>query len=87
MNIQLQTHAKINRAFGEEFANAVLTEATREDMTKENWIGPVRSPYGHHLIRIIAYTPSSPPKFHTVQARVKSDMMEERRRVVCVCVF
>ena len=66
--------AAISRAFGEEFASAVFA-LQPEDI----WLGPIRSDYGLHLVRVTEANASYQPDLDEVQAEVKTALMAQRR--------
>jgi len=63
--------SKIFQSFGdEEFAMAI------EDGPKEEWIGPLKSTYGHHLVFITEKSDSYVQDYHKVEFRVKKDYID-----------
>ena len=69
-----QTYSEIRDLFGAEFATGVL------DLQPQEWLGPVRSSYGLHLVRIDAVIPSRVPSLDEVRSRVRMDFIDERVR-------
>lgn len=65
--------AEIVRTFGDEIAGAVAAAAPGR------WIGPVRSPYGLHLLRVESHTPGAPPALAAVRGRVVQRWLEAER--------
>jgi len=62
---------KIFQSFGDEgFVKAI------EDGPKEEWIGPQKSTYGHHLIFITGKTDSYAQDFSQIAFRVKQDYID-----------
>ena len=63
----------IKRDFGEAFATAFL------DLSLNNWVGPIKSTYGSHLIKILDTREEYMPTFEEVISRVKVDFLLEQR--------
>ena len=68
-----ESPARLEKLFGAELAMAVQRAETR------TWIGPVRSPYGMHLVWIEAREPGTPPPFAAVRDRVLERWQDEER--------
>jgi hypothetical protein len=66
--------AEITAEFGAEFASQIEALPTGE------WRGPIASPYGFHLVRIISRIPGTVPPLHKVREAVERDWEGERRR-------
>jgi len=64
------------RVFGSSFAEAVL------DAPLGEWAGPLRSPYGLHLVRVTARAPARTPALEDVRDAVAEDWTRVRRREV-----
>ena len=75
-----QSPSQVDKLFGVEVAKTVARAATR------TWIGPVRSPYGLHLVWIEARVPGTSPPFDAVRERVLERWQDEQRglRVVAL---
>lgn len=67
------TEADVARQFGAEFAAAIAAQPVGV------WVGPVRSGYGWHLVRIDARTPSRTPELADVREAVARDWEAQRR--------
>ncbi len=66
--------AAIRRAFGDNFASIVTA------LQPENtWLGPIRSDYGLHLVRVTELNASYQPDLDEVGAEVKTALMAQRR--------
>ena len=63
---------EIGRGFGAEFAAGI------SDAAVDGWVGPVRSGYGVHLVRVTAHTPSAPGRFDEVRDQVEVDWRRQR---------
>ncbi len=63
----------LERVFGAEFANAP------EAAPPGAWTGPLRSPYGFHLVWVRAREPASTPDLAEVRGRVIQRLLRERR--------
>ncbi len=61
-------------AFGPEFAEKLAAEPTGE------WVGPVASSYGLHLVRVEARLEPRGVKYEQVRDTVQRDFQDERRR-------
>lgn len=59
---------ELSELFGPEFAGAVLSNSSGND-----WIGPVRSAYGMHLVKVLAHHPAMTPTLDQVRDRVAAD--------------
>lgn len=66
-----QTAEEIARAFGPDFARAVV------QMPKRQWLGPVRSAYGLHLVRVEQIEAGVPADFAAVRAQLAYALMPE----------
>lgn len=64
----------IARDFGSSFADAVTGS------TPGSWSGPVRSPFGVHLVKLESHTPSSTARFEDVRAQVREGYLAEKQR-------
>ena len=60
--------------FGEPMAHTLF------ELEPGAWRGPLRSPYGLHLILIAARAPGGPLQFDEVLSRVRTDATQARRR-------
>ena len=64
----------ILRDFGSVFADAVTGSAPG------TWNGPVRSPFGVHLVKLESHTPRSAANFADVRARVREAYLQQKQR-------
>jgi parvulin-like peptidyl-prolyl isomerase len=64
----------IARDFGSYFADAVTGS------TPGSWSGPVRSPFGVHLVKLESHTPPSTPNFADVRDRVREAYLAQQQR-------
>jgi peptidyl-prolyl cis-trans isomerase C len=64
----------IARDFGSIFADAVTGS------TPGTWSGPVRSPFGVHLVKLESHTPRSVASFEDVRARVREAYLQRQQR-------
>ncbi|HEX4972654.1 MAG TPA: peptidylprolyl isomerase [Steroidobacteraceae bacterium] len=64
----------IARDFGSVFAEAVTTS------TPGAWAGPVRSPFGVHLVKLESHTPSSVARFEDVRDRVHEAFLAQKQQ-------
>jgi hypothetical protein len=65
---------QVGRQFGEKFADALL------DLEPGQWSGPVRSPYGIHLILVMQLEPERQPVLAEIRDRVMIEWRDQRRR-------
>jgi hypothetical protein len=64
----------IARDFGSVFADAVTGSAPGA------WSGPVRSPFGVHLVKLESHTPRSTARFEDVRDRVRGAFLARRQQ-------
>jgi hypothetical protein len=64
----------IARDFGSSFADAVTAA------TPGTWAGPVRSPFGVHLVKLESRTPSSEARFEDVRDRVREAFLAQKQQ-------
>jgi hypothetical protein len=64
----------IARDFGSAFATAVTTSKPGA------WAGPVRSPFGVHLVKLESHTPSSMARFEDVRDRVREAYLAQKQQ-------
>jgi peptidyl-prolyl cis-trans isomerase C len=68
----LQTQQQVKELFGEEFARNLFQ---REPGA---WVGPFRSGYGFHLVRVLQKLPSRIPELAEVRGQVLTDFKNHR---------
>ena len=64
----------IVRDFGSSFADAVT------DSAPGSWSGPVRSPFGVHLVKLESRTPSSAARFEDIRDSVREAYLAQKQR-------
>ncbi|HKS56697.1 MAG TPA: peptidylprolyl isomerase, partial [Steroidobacteraceae bacterium] len=64
----------IARDFGSKFAEAVTTSQPG------SWSGPVRSPFGVHLVKLESHAPSSVARFEDVRDRVREAFLAQKQQ-------
>ena len=64
----------IARDFGSAFADAVTGSPPGA------WSGPVRSPFGVHLVKLESHTPRSTAQFEDVRDRVREAYLAQKQR-------
>ena len=64
----------IVRDFGSSFADAVTGS------TPGTWSGPVRSPFGVHLVKLESHTPSSAARFEDVRDQIREAYLAQKQR-------
>ena len=65
---------EIARQFGGDFAEAL------EGLEPGGWVGPVRSPFGIHLVRVTQHQPARQPALAEVRDAVLAEWRDQRRR-------
>jgi len=63
----------IARNFGPDFADALSA------LPRKEWTGPVRSPFGLHLVRITAYQPGRDPPLSEIRDQVLKKWRAKKR--------
>ena len=64
---------KIEREFGKDFSiNFVNVELNK-------WVGPIKSPFGHHIIYVTNYTEGYLPDITNVLKQVEVDFLQDQR--------
>jgi hypothetical protein len=71
-HLRAQSERDLARVFGPDFARAVVA------LEPGTWVGPIRSPYGLHLVRIEAKEPARTQPFEAARSRVLAQVIEER---------
>lgn len=69
----LATEGEISRVYGDRFAEDVLAHSPGD------WIGPVQSPFGAHLLKITERIAGRLPGLAQVRAAVERDYLAQRR--------
>jgi peptidyl-prolyl cis-trans isomerase C len=70
----LQTQQQVKELFGEEFAGKLF----RFEPGASAWVGPFRSGYGFHLVRVLQKLPSRVPELAEVRSEVLTDFRNHR---------
>ena len=65
---------EIARQYGEDFAEALLA------LEPGAWAGPVRSPFGIHLVRVSQHQPARQPALAEIRDAVLAEWRDQRRR-------
>ncbi|APR82440.1 Hypothetical protein A7982_07789 [Minicystis rosea] len=68
-----RTSAEVEAVFGHAFAEALFAAPN------DAWSGPLTSSFGVHLVRAGERTEGAIPPLAKIRARVRSDLMDERR--------
>ena len=71
--LRAQSAQDLTRLFGPDFAAAAL------GLEPGAWAGPLRSPYGLHLVLVEEKEPARTPSLDAVRSRVRAQLLEERR--------
>ena len=64
---------KIKNDFGESFSQSI------KNMELNKWVGPIKSPYGHHIVFISNYKNGYFPEISMVLKQVEIDLLQLRR--------
>lgn len=72
--VPAQAPAQLARVFGAAFASRLAA------LPPHTWSGPIASPYGVHLVWVVAHEPGDVPSFDAVRSRVAERWKDERRR-------
>lgn len=67
------TRTDVLRDYGPSFVDAAMAAPVGQ------WMGPVRSAYGWHLIKVEARQPGRPMPFEKVRTQVRTDYIRDRR--------
>jgi hypothetical protein len=71
--LMAQSERELGAIFGAEFAARVV------DAPVDRWVGPLRSSYGFHVVRLFARTPARTPAIDDIREVLRSDWLEEQR--------
>ena len=66
---------KIKSEFGKDFG------LNFTDVELDKWIGPIKSPFGHHIIYVTNYTEGYIPDITNVLKQVEVDFLQSQRDV------
>ncbi len=69
-----QSRQELAGRLGPEFAEAAFA------LPAGRWSGPIRSAFGHHLVRVTEILPGGPAPLDAVRPRVRADLLDQRRR-------
>ena len=72
---------EISGLFGEEFKEVLLAQEAGQ------WMGPIRSPYGLHLVKIHRQIEGRIPKLSEIREAIKRDWLYDRRRLAQQALF
>lgn len=64
---------ELAKLFGSEFATSIF------ELETDQWVGPVNSQYGVHLVYVMHKNPAVFPEFETVKKQVTEDLQRERQ--------
>jgi len=70
----LATQSEVARSFGERFAKDVIK------LTPGNWMGPVYSAYGGHLLKVSERIEARQPELADIRALVEREYLVQRRK-------
>jgi hypothetical protein len=68
------SRADLARLFGSEFADALLKQPAGE------WVGPITSGYGAHLVRVESVTPGGTPALEEVRPALEREWANAKRQ-------
>ena len=66
--------SEVARLFGPEFADALVTQPTGR------WVGPVRSGYGTHVVKVVVVQAGGDPSLDEVRPIVEREWMNAKRQ-------
>ena len=69
----LRNQRKIKSEFGRDFT------LNFTDVELDKWIGPIESPFGHHIIYVTNYTEGYIPDITNVLKQVEVDLLQDKR--------
>jgi hypothetical protein len=72
-NFEDMSPAEIKRAFGTEFEEGIA------DLPLGQWMGPVKSSYGLHLVYVRNRTSAEAPELESVRDKVEQDWLQSER--------
>jgi hypothetical protein len=72
--LESATPEEIARQFGEDFAEALV------GLQPGGWVGPVRSAFGTHLVRVSQRQPARQPALAEIRDAVLAEWRDQRRR-------
>ncbi len=72
-SLRLSPSSAVDGVFGQGF----FSQVARQDVGA--WAGPVRSAYGQHLVRVLAYKPSRVPHLSEIRMQVTQQWIESER--------
>lgn len=79
--VPAQAPSQLAKVFGATFAAQIAA------LPPHTWAGPIASPYGAHLVWVVAREPGEVPAFDTVRSRVTERWKDERRRARVVALL
>ena len=80
-HFELITPTSLGGLFGEEFVAAMMK------LPLGDWQGPVRSPYGLHLVYISQREEAHMPEFNAIRNKVREALLEKRRRDAATTLY
>lgn len=85
-----QTPEQLRRHFGQQFVTALVQAALDPDVLESSaagqWVGPVMSIYGEHLVWLTTYVPARVPSLVEVEAALRRDLVykAQKRQLACL---
>jgi len=84
-----QTPEQLRRHFGQRFVTALvqaeLDHGFLEISTSGQWVGPITSIYGQHLVWLTAYEAARAPSLVEVEATLRRDLVYEAQKRQLAC--
>lgn len=71
----LNSQRRIDSYFGKNFSLAIA------NLEKGQWMGPIESAIGWHLVKLNDYLPAKKPALQTIRERVESDWYREQKEI------
>ena len=72
-SIRKKTRREVSAIFGADFASRL------DELIEEQWVGPISSTFGQHLVRLDEHTPEQVTPFNYVENKVLTDLKENQR--------
>ena len=77
--LPLTNMSRLTNIFGDKFTNTLVQLATSNSLPNEGnvWLGPLRSEYGVHFVKIISFEKATYRDFDDVKFTIQQDYVRE----------